>query len=96
VFQQKFYPVIEEKKIMEDIKREGFNPLRFSNALGFVYYSHRHQETKLLVFLEGSMEVKVEEETYQCGSGDKLIIPGNMEHSAIVGSGGCVFFWAEK
>jgi len=81
---------------MEDIKREGFNPLRFSNAPGFVYHSHRHQETKLLVFLEGSMEVKVEEETYQCGSGDKLIIPGNMEHSAIVGSEGCVFFWAEK
>ncbi len=42
------------------------------------------------------MEVKVGEETFQCKPGDKLIIPGDTKHSAIVGHDGCEFFWSEK
>lgn len=91
-----FYTDLNKKKIGEDVKREGFDPIIFSNEPSFVYSPHEHPETKLLVFLEGSMEVRVGEKTYHCKRGDKLIIPGNTKHSAIVGPEGCIFFWSEK
>jgi len=42
------------------------------------------------------MKVRVHNEDFNCYPGDKLIIPGNCEHSALVGSEGCSFFWSEK
>ena len=56
----------------------------------------RHPETKLLVFLEGSIEVVVQGRKFNYKLGDKLIIPGNVEHSAIAGARGCGFFWGRR
>jgi len=78
------------------MKREGFEPKLITNAPGFIYETHRHPETKLLVCLEGSMNVKVENEEYLFEPGDKLMIPGDTDHNAVVGDKGCVFFWSEK
>ncbi len=55
-----------------------------------------HQETKLLVFLESEMTVNVGEKSYQCQTGDRFVIPGNVEHSGVVGPKGCVFLWSER
>ncbi|MBI4080342.1 MAG: cupin domain-containing protein [Candidatus Levybacteria bacterium] len=85
-----------ENEIRKEILEEGFDPIKISNGSGFVYALHQHPETKLLVFLEGSMDVTVHGETYRCLPGDKMIIPGNTPHSAVVGKEGCIFFWSEK
>jgi len=90
------YHNLNELQIIEAINKEGFDPLRLSDPPGTVYESHRHQETKLLVFLQGTMEVKVANEIFQCTPGDKLLIAGGVKHSAKVGQDGCVFFWSEK
>ena len=39
---------------------------------------------------------KVGDNTFNCSPGDKVVIPGNVEHEATAGPEGCVFFWSEK
>jgi len=50
----------------------------------------------LLAILSGSMEVRVAGETYRCLPGDQVVIPGNVEHAALVGPDGCRFYWSEQ
>ena len=96
MYQPKFYTTIDRDRIAEETRREGFDPVCITDPPGHVYPPHRHPETKLLVFLEGGRIVKVRDQSYKCSPGDKFIIPGNVEHSAVVGPEGCVFFWSEK
>ncbi len=96
MYEANFYKTIDKEGIAEDARREGFDPVYITDPPGRVYPPHRHPETKLLVFLEGNMEVRVKGQEFDCKPGDKLIIPGNLEHSAIVGPEGCTFFWSEK
>ncbi|MGH7828633.1 MAG: cupin domain-containing protein [Candidatus Binatia bacterium] len=96
MYQAKFYESIDKERITEEMRKEGFDPLHIVDPPGHLYPPHRHPETKLLVFLQGSMEVAVADQKFTCGPGDKLVIPGNAEHSAAVGPDGCVFFWSEK
>ena len=96
MYQLKFYKTIDKKRIAEEIRREGFDPMCITDPPGRVYTTDRHPQTKLLVFLEGGMEVNVGRNSFECHAGDKVIIPGNVEHSAVVGPDGCIFFWSEK
>lgn len=93
---QKYYKELDQEKIEKDIKEDGFDPDLFTNLPGFVYPLHQHPETKLLVFLKGSMDVVVGEKTFHCEPGDKLIIGPNVLHQAMVGDDGCEFYWSEK
>lgn len=87
---------IPREKIIEAMKQEGFEPKLINDKPNFVYDTHQHQETKLIVCLEGSMKVKVLDEDYMFEPGDKIKIPGNTPHSGIVSDKGCVYFWSEK
>lgn len=91
-----FYKTLNQEEIRKQVEQEGFAPIALQNSAGYIYEKHAHPETKLLIFLEGSMDVKVEGKVYHCIPGDKLIIPGNTLHSAVVGENGCTFFWSEK
>ncbi len=96
MYQQSFYKNLDRDQIFEAIKKEGFSPMYFSVPAGFVYPKHKHPEIKLLVFLDGNMDVDVEGEIFRCGPRDRLLIPGNKEHAATVSMRGCNFFWSEK
>lgn len=96
MYTKNFYQSLNEEEIEKQIRQEGFEPMKFHDRPGFIYTPHQHPETKLLAFLDGNMEVKVGEENFSCRTGDKLLIPGNTPHSAVVGPDGCVFFWSEK
>lgn len=87
---------LDRKAIVEEVRKEGFDPIYINDPPGHLYPLHSHPETKLLVFLRGEMKVKVKDEIYECRPGDKLIIPGNTEHPAKVGPEGCAFLWSEK
>ena len=91
-----YYKGLSENEIKKRIVREGYSPIKYTDTPGFTYSTHKHPETKLLAFLNGVMEARVGNTVYKCSRDDKLIIPGNTTHSAIVGSSGCVFFWSEK
>ena len=90
------YKDMHRERIAELVKKEGFYPLLVTDNPGYIYHQHEHPETKLLVILEGSMQVSVGEQTFECAPGDRLIIPVNTIHSAEVGQNGCTFFWSEK
>jgi quercetin dioxygenase-like cupin family protein len=85
-----------KEKIKEELEKDGFKPIVFHDKAGFVYEKHQHPETKVLVCLEGSMKVNVNGKDCDFEVGDKLIIPGNTPHSALVGEKGCLFYWSEK
>lgn len=93
---KKFYHTLKEDEILASVRTEGFNPIKIVDDPGYEYRPHTHPETKLLVFLRGSMLVRILGEEYICGPGDKVIIPGDVEHSATVGEHGCEFLWSEK
>ncbi len=84
------------KQIESAIQQEGFSPIKITDPPKHHYSKHMHPETKPLAFLEGSMDVIVAGELFRCMPGDKLLIPGNTIHEAVVGDEGCTFFWSEK
>ncbi len=96
MYQARAYDKMDKEAIAQEVRKEGFDPIYIDDPPGHFYPQHSHPETKLPVFLKGTMEVKVKDEKYNCSPGDKLIIPGNTEHSAKVGPEGCAFFWSEK
>lgn len=96
LFQQNFYKDLNKEQVAKMIREEGFNPILIQNKEGDIYPKHQHPERKLLAFLKGEMVVKVEGKSYHCRIFDRLFIPGDTEHEAVVGSGGCIFFWSEK
>jgi quercetin dioxygenase-like cupin family protein len=87
---------LSEPDIARKVSEAGFDPIRISDPPGHIYPPHSHAETKLLAFLRGGMRVTIAGQTYECSPGDQLIIPGNVEHSAVIGREGCVYFWSEK
>ena len=96
MYKKKYYKKTDEDSIYQDIKKSGYDPIKISDPPGRVYSPHKHPTTKLLVFLQGSMTVTVADQKYNCLQGDKLIIEGNITHSAVAGEKGCVFYWSEK
>jgi len=96
MYSPKIYKDLTREQIETDIRKEGFNPIVLANDPGYIYPEHQHPETKVLAFLEGSMDITFDGKTYHCEPGDKCIVPGNTKHSAVCGKDGCVFFWSEK
>ena len=96
MYDEGYYQPVERDKMEKAVKEDGFEPFLISDPPGTTYPPHTLPETKLLAFLSGEMEVKVQEKSFSCSPGDRLIIPGNVEHSALVGPEGCQFFWSEK
>jgi len=95
MFQKSFYNDADRARVTESVRREGFDPICIPDPPGRVYPAHRHGEIKLLVFLQGEIAVNVGKRSYRCRAEDRLIIQGDVEHSAVVGSKGCTFLWSE-
>lgn len=82
--------------IRSDIELEGWDPALIHDPPGRQYPSHEHATAKLLVFVEGSMQVEAGGEHFACQPGDLLVIPGSTMHSAVAGPRGCTYFWSEQ
>lgn len=93
---QNHYQKLTKNEIEKAIRGEGFDPLLIVDPPGSTYPPHTHPETKLLAFLQGQMEVTVKGKRYHCIPGDRIVVPGDVVHSALVGPDGCEFFWSEK
>ena len=92
MYKQGFYKDLAENEVAKRVEEESFDPIKISDPPGRIYSVHTHPETKLLAFLSGSMEVKAADKTYRCKAGDKVIIDGNIKHSAVVGPEAGTFF----
>jgi quercetin dioxygenase-like cupin family protein len=64
----------------------------WSNGPGDRYPAHAHDYEKVLYCVEGSITFVLEEEgrSVELQPGDRLQLPPDTKHSAVVGSEGCV------
>lgn len=77
-------------------KAGGWDVSILPDSPGTVDWTRQHPDTKLLAFVAGSMDVRVWRPADHCAIGDKLVIPGPVEHDALVGADGYTLFWSEQ
>lgn len=94
-YEAKAYAGMDEDQIRVEMSKRGYNPQRIQETPGARYDSHKSSTDRLLVYLEGSADVKVGDSEYHCTAGDLLEIPGNVAHSARVGDDGVVYLLTE-
>ena len=95
VYEAKAYEGLSEDQIRVEMSKHGYNPRRVEEPANAVYDPHKNATDLLLVYLEGSADVRVGQDEYHCTPGDRLQIPGNIEHSARVGADGVVYLMTE-
>src|SRR5690242_20507163 len=91
IYEHLAYGNLNETEILNKVSCEGCTPHRIIERPGAVYGTHKNPYDLVLAFLRGSAEIRVGEKVYHCVAGDKLNIPGNLPHSAIVGKKGVVY-----
>jgi quercetin dioxygenase-like cupin family protein len=67
------------------LRSEGLSPRWWSNAPGDRYAAHSHSYHKVLYCSRGSITFVVDGESLVLSPGDRLDIPPNTSHSAVVG-----------
>ncbi len=76
--------------VREKLRTEPHNFLLWSNGPAVVYATHAHSYDKLIVCLRGSMTFFLDEtnERIDLAIGDRLYLPAQMQHRAVVGASG--------
>lgn len=90
------YKGMDEDEVRMHLQLDGWTPVKLIHAPGDIYEPHRHPEEKLLAILAGSLKLRIGHQWTTVLVGDKVIIPGNVLHEAIVGKNGSTFFWSER
>ena len=90
------YAGLEEGEIALAVRQDGFEPTKIKDPPGRTYAEHSHAAAKLLVIMQGSMDITVEGTRYAAKPGDRIFIPGYTRHEAVAGRNGCTFFWSER
>lgn len=95
IYESQKYQNLSEDEIFARLTCEGHRPSRVVEAPGAIYDSHRNTYDLVLAFLRGSAEIRVGAHVFHCVAGDKLNIPGNLPHSAVVGTQGVVYLMTQ-
>ena len=82
----------QEAEIRRLFEREGLQPYRWSNGPGDIYPAHSHVYHKVIYVLQGSIKFGIPEadQALVLYSGDRLDLPPNTVHNAVVGPDGVV------
>lgn len=90
-----YYRGFSENEIANDLSREGLKATRVVEQPGSRYDRHKNAYDILMGFVSGTAEIQIGDRSYKCYAGDRLIISGGVEHSAIVGQNGCVYYMTQ-
>ena len=90
-----YYLGRSENEIAVDLGREGLTPKRIIEQPGSRYDSHKNAYDIQMAFEQRSAEITNPQPTNNCHAGDRLIISGGVEHSATVGTSGCIYFMTQ-
>jgi len=87
-----------ESEVRRLLGEQGLSGYRWSNAPGDVYGTHFHPFHKIIYVLQGSITFILPDvdEQVTLGSGDRLYLPANIVHEAVVGQQGVICFEAHK
>jgi quercetin dioxygenase-like cupin family protein len=82
-------PTFEE--LMSKLRTEASGCYSWSNGPGDRYAAHRHNFEKVLYCVDGSITFVLENEgkRLELKAGDRMVLPAETVHSAIVGTSGC-------
>ena len=76
--------------IRRKLEDEGLRPYSWSNAPGDVYPAHSHAYQKVIYVVRGSITFGLPDfsERIELNEGDRLELPANVSHEAVVGPQG--------
>lgn len=79
-------------ELSERLRAETGGGYSWSNGPGDRYAAHSHPFEKVLYCVEGSITFRLEREgrSVELHPGDRLLLPPDTPHSALVGPEGCV------
>jgi quercetin dioxygenase-like cupin family protein len=82
-------PTFEE--LMSKLRTEASGCYSWSNGPGDRYAAHHHNYEKVLYCVDGSITFVLEGEgkRLELRPGDRMVLPAETVHSAIVGTSGC-------
>lgn len=90
-----FYAGKDEIAMRQDLEIEGRNVQRVEDGPNAKYDPHKNPFDLRLAYVSGSASVHVGDEAYECKPGDRLYIPGQIEHWANVSGEGVVYLMVE-
>jgi quercetin dioxygenase-like cupin family protein len=81
---------VQEADLVRRFAEEGLSPQRWSSGPGDAYAIHRHPYHKVLYVVAGSIDftLRPSGEVRRLRPGDRLDLPPQTEHSALVGPNG--------
>ena len=79
-----------ESKLIQLCANEGLSPYQWSNGPNDVYSTHKHTYDKVIYVVRGSITFGLPEEGQKLSlkAGDRLDLPANTVHDAVVGPQG--------
>lgn len=85
-----------EQSIGEKFRSEGLSPSRWSNGPGDRYAAHSHSYHKVLYCVRGEIVFTIDGNDVPLVPGDRLEIPPQTKHSAVVGPDGVTCMEASR
>ena len=87
-----------ERELRAILSAEGLAPYAWGNPAGGVYAEHRHPFVKILYCVSGSIRFDLPEEgrALELSPGDRLDLPAQALHGAVVGPDGVVCLEAHR
>lgn len=85
-----------EAKIRRILSSEGLAPYRWSNGPGDRYGAHTHPYDKVIYVVQGSITFGLSGENVTLADGDRLELPRDTHHEAVVGPEGVVCLEAHR
>lgn len=91
-------PAPTEAAIQERFHAEGLSPYRWSNGAGEVYAAHSHPYHKVIYVIRDSItcQLPLSEQRLVLAAGDRLDLPPDTAHDAVVGPEGVVCLEAHR
>lgn len=76
--------------LMSRLRQEADGCYSWSNGPGDVYAEHVHSYEKVLYCVSGSITFALRDREIRLEPGDRMVLPPQTLHGAVVGSTGCV------
>lgn len=91
-------PAPDEATIRKILAAEGFKPYRWSNNPGDVYGAHSHTFHKVIYVVKGSITFGLPDtgDRILLHTVDRLDLPADVSHNAVVGNEGVVCLEAQR
>ncbi|MDE1851531.1 MAG: cupin domain-containing protein [Candidatus Micrarchaeota archaeon] len=88
---------MDKETALKKLKNDGYTKfLSWKDRPGKVYKSHFHFRASKIYVLNGSMKVKVGNNSRNYTEGQSVFVPKKAKHSAVVGRGGGTFLEGQK